>query len=187
MDFTFSLPNDTQQDRERLEELKQEIMKHLGEYIYTADESSLEKCVIRLLETRGSTLALAEVGSGGSLAAALSQADESNQVLVGAYTAPTIDKLRRLLGVNDNQTNGTSITKQIEKLVEATVNAAGSQSAIAVGPVRRDENGTAYVNVAFKLSDGRIESRQYRHRGSGELARSRFSTQLLDQLRRMLR
>ena len=188
VDFTFSLPYDTQQDRERLEELKQEIMKHLGEYVYSDDETSLEKCVIRLLKARGATLAMAEVGSGGSLAAALSEADVNNEVLVGAYTAPTVDKLCHLLGVKiDNRTDGKSRTQQIEQLVKATADAAKSQSAIAVGPVRRDENGTAYVDVAFKLSDGRIENQQYRLRGTGELARSRLSTQLLEQLRRKLR
>ena len=188
VDFTFSLPYDTQQDRERLKELKQEIMKHLGDNIYAEDESSLEECVIRLLEARSATLAVAEVGSGGSLAAALSQADVNNGVLVGAYIAPTEDKLYRLLGVeNDNQIDDASRTQQTEQLVRATADAAESQSAIAVGQVWRDENGTAYVNVAFKFSDGHIESRQYRHRGSGELASSRFITQLLDQLRRKLR
>jgi hypothetical protein len=36
-------------------------------------------------------------------------------------------------------------------------------------------------------SDGRLESQQVRFRGTGELARSRLSTQLLDQLRRSLK
>ncbi|MBN1806572.1 MAG: CinA family protein [Sedimentisphaerales bacterium] len=188
VDFSFSLPYDTQQDRERLEKLKQEIIKYLGEYIYTCDESSLEECVIRLLEVRGATLALAEVGSGGSLAAALSQADVNGGVLAGAYTAPTVDKLCRLLGIqNDDQINNISVTEQTEKLAKATADAAGSHLAIAVGPVRRDENGETYVDAAFRFPDGSMENRQFRLYESGESARSRLSTQLLDQLRRKLK
>jgi len=43
------------------------------------------------------------------------------------------------------------------------------------------------VYVVFRLPDGRLESRQVRFRGAGELSRSRLSTQLLDQLRRRLK
>lgn len=118
----------------------------------------------------------------------MSKADSEHRVLVGAYIAPTMEKLRRLLGVqSENPTDGTSRTRQIEQIAKATANVANSQLAIAVGEAWRDENGAANVNVAFKLSDGRLESRKVLLRGSGELARSRLGTQLLDQLRRLLR
>ncbi len=188
VDFTFSLPNDTPQDRERLKKLKRKILKHLGDNAYAEDETSLEEHVIQLLEEHGATLSLAEVGSGGSLAAAMSKADSEHRVLVGAYIAPTMEKLCRLLGVRSaNKTDGTSRIQEIEQLARATADVADSQLAIAVGQAWRDENGIAYVNAAFKLSDGRMESRKVRLRGSGELARSRLGTQLLDRLRRLLR
>ena len=188
VDFTFSLGNDTAQDRERLQELKQKILEHLGDNAYADDETSLEERVIQMLEARSATLSLAEVGSGGSLAAAMSEADGGHRVLVGAYIAPTMEKLRRLLGVqSDKRTDGASRIQQIEQLARATADVADSQLAIAIGEAWRDENGAAYVDVAFKLSDGRMESRKVRLSGSGELARSRLGTQLLDQLRRLLR
>jgi len=118
----------------------------------------------------------------------MSEADSEHRVLVGAYIAPTMEKLHRLLGVQGgNKTDGASRIQQVEQLARATANVADSQLAIAVGQAWRDENGAAYVDVAFKLSDGRMESRKVRLRGSGELARSRLGTQLLDQLRRLLR
>ncbi|MHC4483528.1 MAG: CinA family protein, partial [Planctomycetota bacterium] len=188
VDFTFSLGNDTPQDRERLQELKQKILKHLGDNAYSDDETSLEERVVQMLEANGVTLSLAEVGSGGSLAAALSETDSEHRVLVGAYIAPTMKKLRHLLGVtNDKRIDGASRIQQTEQLARATADLTESQLAIAVGEAWRDGNGAAYVNVAFKLSDGRMESRKVRLRGSGELARSRLGTQLLDQLRRLLR
>ena len=188
VDFTFSLPNDTARDRERLQVLKQKILKHLGRNAYADDETSLEERVIQMLKARGVTLSLAEVGSGGSLAAAMSKADSEHRVLVGAYVAPTMERLRRLLGVqSDKRADSVSHTQQIEQLARATADVADSQLAIAVGEAGRDENGAAYVDVAFKLTDGRMESRKVRVRGSGELARSRLGTQLLDQLRRMLK
>ncbi|MHC4205236.1 MAG: CinA family protein [Planctomycetota bacterium] len=177
VDFTFSLPEDTPQDRARLQELKQKIMKHLGENIYTDDEMSLEEHVLNLLKARGETLALAEAGSGGALTAALSKTDEAEQILAGAFIAPTTEKLSDLLSMqNNNQTD-------ISQLATAVTNATSSQWAIAVGQA----NSSGYVEVAFKLPDGRLENRKFRLHGSGELARSRLSTQLLDHLRRRLK
>jgi nicotinamide-nucleotide amidase len=188
VDFTFSLPEDTPQDRARLLELKQKIMKHLGEYVYADDETSLEQHVLKLLKARGETLALAEAGSGGSLTATLSRADGAGQILAGAYIAPTIEKLSHLLGIDNNGRNDSTSAKQrIKRLAAAVADATTSQWAVAVGQAHRDENGSGYVTVAFKLPDGRLESRQVRLRGSGELARSRLSAQLLDQLRRRLK
>ena len=187
VDFTFSLPEDTPQDRARLLDLKQKIMKYLGEYVYADDETSLEEHVLKLLKARGERLALAEVGSSGALAAALSSADGDGQVLAGAYVAPTVEKLCHLLGVdNDDPTGGTSGEQKIKRLAAAAADATASQWAIAVGEVRRDQNGSGYVEVAFKLPDGSLDTRQVRLSGTGELARLRLSTQLLDQLRRRL-
>jgi nicotinamide-nucleotide amidase len=181
VDFTFSLPEDTPQGRARLLELKQKIMKHLGENIYADDETSLEEHVLKLLKARGETLALAEVDSAGSLAATLSRADEAEQILAGAYVAPTTKKLCHLLGIeNDSRTGSTS---RIKQLAAAVADATTSQWAIAVGQA----NGSGHVEVAFKLPNGNMESRKFRLRGTGELARSRLSTQLLDQLRRRLK
>ncbi len=188
VDFTFCLPDDTPQDRARLEALKQEILKHLGDYVYADDETSLEECVVRLLEVRGITLALAEAGSGGSLAAALSGADGAGRVLAGAFAAPSEEKLRRLLGVADDKwAGGTSGTQRAELLALAAADVTGSGCAVAVGEARQDAGGDRYVEAVIKLPGGRLESRHVRLRGAGESARFRLNTQLLDELRRRLR
>ena len=181
VDFTFSLPDDTPQNRVRLLELKQKIMKYLGENIYADDETSLEEHVLKQLKQRGETLALVEVGSGGALTATLSKVDEAEQILAGAFIAPTTEKLINLLDIQNN--NQTSITE----LATTVANATSSQWAIAVGQTRRDQNDSSYVEVAFKLPSGHLENRRFRFRGTGELARSRLSTQILDHLRRKLK
>jgi len=188
VDFTFSLPDDTQRERARLQELKQKITEHLGEYIYADSEISLEEHVLKLLEARGVTLVLAEVSSGGNLTAALSSADNARRVLAGAYVAPTMERLRYLLNVPDDDWKEiTSRSQRVERLATAAADATKSRWAVAVGQAWRDESGTGYVDVAFKLPSGRLESRKVRFRGTGELASSRLSTQLLDQLRRRLK
>jgi len=189
VDFTFSLPNDTPQGRLRLKDLKQKIMKLLGEYVYGDDKTSLEEHIVRLLEDRHWSLTLAEVGSGGSLAAALSSAAGARRVLAGAYIAPTVEKLRRLLGVPDEQWRSiTSRRQRIEKLAVAAAGVTASQWALVVGEARRGNgnNEAGYVDIAFKLPNGRLESQQLRLWGSGEIARLRMSTQLQNELRRKL-
>ncbi|OHB85444.1 MAG: hypothetical protein A2V98_20695 [Planctomycetes bacterium RBG_16_64_12] len=188
VDFTFSLPDDTAQDRARLEALKQKILEHLGDYVYAEDETSLEERVVKLLEARGATLALAEVASGGSLAAGLSGADGVDRVLAGACVAATEEQLRRLLRVPDDQwTGSTSIAQRTQLLAHAAADAAQSQWAFAVGEARQDTSGARYVEVVFQLPDGHTESEHVGLRGAGELDRLRLTTQLLDQLRRRLR
>lgn len=188
VDFAFSLPGNTTQDTEKLLGLKKEIMKHLGEYVYADDETSLEEHVTNLLKARGERLALAEAGSGGSLAAALSSADRAGQVLAGAFVAPTVEKLLHLLAINEKDSSGSISTDQkIKRLALSIASTTASHWVIVVGDALMDENGPGYVEVAFRLPDGRIESRQVQFRGAGELERSRLGTQLLDLLRRRLK
>jgi len=188
VDFTFSLGGDTPRDQARLEELKSTILKHLGDSVYADDETSLEQRVVELLAARRATLSVAEIGSGGSLTAAISGADGEQRVLAGAFVAPTAEKLRRLLGVTDEHwAAGTSRSQRMQRLATAAAEATASQWTLAVGEPWPDERGVDYVDIVFKMPGGRLESRRIRFRGTGELARSRLSTQLLDQLRRRLK
>jgi nicotinamide mononucleotide (NMN) deamidase PncC len=99
-----------------------------------------------------------------------------------------VEKLCSLLKIDvENPAGSESSDQRIKRLALAVANATESQWAIVVGDTRRDGNGSGYVEVVFKLPDGRMESRQVRLSGSGELARARLSTQLLDQLRRRLK
>lgn len=188
VDFTFSLPDDTPQGRARLEALRQKILVHLGDYVYADDEgTSLEAHVVRLLAARNEKLAIAEAGSGGALAAGLHGAEGAGRALGGAYVAPSEQGLGRLLGVPDDQwTAGTSSAEKAGLLAAAVAGATASSWAVAVGEARQDQGGPRYVEVAFRLPDGSVESQRLRLRGD-DSARSRLTTQLLDQLRRRLR
>ncbi len=183
VDFTFTLPDDTPREKERLDALKQKIVAHLGEYIYADDETSLEQVVIGLLRARGATLALAEVGSGGTVAAALNGAEGAGDAVLGAYVAPTMERLHHLLDVHDaNWAQSASGRDAVERLAAAAARAAASRWAVAVGPLQED----GFVEVAFRRPAGAIESERVAFRGVGELARSRFVTHVLDRLRRKM-
>lgn len=187
VDYTFTLVDDSPQARARLQELKQKILKELGDNIYADDPTTLEEHVARGLESRGATLAVAEVGSAGALAAGLAAVDGKRPALAGAYVAPTEEQMRRLLRLGDEGWKAASATERIALLAAAAAESSGSQAAVAVGEARQDAGGNRFVEVVLRLPGGRVESQRLAVRGSGELARANLATQLLDQLRRRLR
>ena len=187
VDFTFSLSHDTAEERTRLRELKLKVLKHLGEYVYATGTMTLEERVIQLLRAKGSTLALAEVGSGGSLSAALSGVLDANQVLTGSFAAPSDERLRGLLGVSDAQWQAcTSHKQKAGRLAVAVAHITNSNWAISIGEPLQNEKENHTVAVAIKHPGGQWESMQIQVRGSGQWVRARLVTDILDQLRRKL-
>ena len=179
VDFTFSLPEDTPQDRERLRRLKRQITEHLGEHIYADDgQTSLENRVVELLQEKGHSLAVAEVATGGALAAALLGAEADPPVLAGAFAAPSEPKLRRLLGAPAS--DGDAAPSQV------LAKAASSDWALCVGESRRDEDGRASVELTLVGPDRVVRRSLVRAYGTGESARRRLVTVIVDRLRRQL-
>ncbi|MBP7051239.1 MAG: CinA family protein [Phycisphaerae bacterium] len=188
VDFTFSLPQDTPEDRARLAELGDKIAQHLGAFLFARDATtSLETCVMQLLEMRGETIALAEVGTGGALAAALNGAQGTHEVLIGAYIAPTTERLHQMLGGPRRPGETAAHTDDVERLAQEAAAIAGSRWVVATGESLRDAMGNCLVPVVFRSPDGRVESRQIPVSGTADAARARLVTELLDQLRCKLR
>lgn len=177
VDFTFSLPGDTPEDRGRLDELKRSVRACLGPYIYADDDATLEQRVVALLRADNATLVLAEVGSGGALTAALSAVPDSTAVLAGSFVAPTEDALRRLLHCDGD---ATQLTTTLSTLT-------GGLWAVLVGPVREGQGVARVVDVTLKRPGGRIEQWSIGIGGGAEMARYTLTTRLLDQLRRRLK
>ncbi len=188
VDFTFAFPEDNAENRARLEQLKQQTSECLGDFIYAADEATtLEQHVVSLLAQRGVTLAIAEAGSGGSLAAALDGVDGAERQVVGAYVARTGERLQHLLRVPEDKWLAAAAGADKTNLLATELAAAASTPwAVVVGDTQRDEHGAAYVEVVFRHPDGRLDNQPLAVR-AGEAGRAHLTTQLLDQLRRRLR
>ncbi len=185
VDFYLSLPGAAPEDLARLDRLKEQILAHLGDYVYATGTASLESHVAALLAERQERLGLAEVGSGGSVAAALGGADVAADALAGAYSAPTAEQLRRLLGLPVEQ--DASDAAATERLAGRLAELTGADWAVCVGPVREDASGGPYVEVVIRQPDGGIDRLPVRMRGPRDLVRYNLTTQLLDLLRRRLR
>jgi nicotinamide-nucleotide amidase len=178
VDFTFSLASNTPAAEATLARLKEQILAKLGDYFYADDGSSLEDAVIKKLKATGSKLALAEVCTGGQLAAALNSATGAATALAGAYAAPTEETLARLLGAKS--------ASDAKELALAAAQRTQSAWALAVGQPQEADGGK-WALAALKTPGGQVATQRLAVRGSDEAARAQLVTQLLDFLRRQVK
>jgi nicotinamide mononucleotide (NMN) deamidase PncC len=150
----------------------------LRPYIYTDDPVvTLEQHVEMHLLRRGWKLAVAEVGTGGALAAGLSTPRGAASVFIGAHMATTEAAMNRLLGLGEGA--------PLQAVAEAAARHTGTECAIAVGQATEDERGGRWVTVAYHLPGLDMPAQRIALRGD-DTARAAAVTQILDQLRRRL-
>lgn len=183
VDFTFHLPGNGAADSARLRELERAVRRELGEYLYAADGRSLEAVVLGELQSRGARLAVAEVASGGSLAAALNGTAEADAVITGAFTAPTDSRLAELIRADAWQADA-SAEARVKTLAEAAAARGHADWAVAVGEKVRD-TAEAAVWVAVKAGE-RVETHRLAWRDRSDTDRAALVTQILDLMRRRL-
>ncbi len=188
VDLTWSLPGDSQEDRARLKELEEELLKYIGEYMYSDDGTALEGRVIELLSKRGAQLVTAEVGSGGSIAASLNHIEDAPRVYAGGYVAPSNDVLSDILDLSDLHTSDTPLsaeewaTMTVKRICERT----GSDWGLAVSELIVNQDGPNAVCVAMGTPRDRIDTFLVSLRGHGETGHARLVNRCLDLLRRRL-
>lgn len=184
VDFTFVLPEDTPANRSRLEEFKGRVLKCLGDHVYAVGKATLEQAVAERLRERGTPLALAEAGSGGALAAALTGAEGAGGILAGSWTSPEEERLVRMLKVPEEAWKGEASPEgKAGLLARAAAAAAGGGCwAVAVGAPRTEGGGTPWVPAAWRSPQGAVTAERVPSRD-----RSRLVTHVLDGLRRRLK
>jgi nicotinamide-nucleotide amidase len=186
VDFTFSLAGRAEEDRRRLDELAMGVRRHLGEYLYAEDGSSLEDVVVSALLARGASLVIAEVGSGGLLAASLHAGERSDELLTAAFAAPTEVKMRRLLGMGDETSESFLSDTDRMKHTATRVRERGDATwGLAAGP-ETTAGGAASLRIVLVTPGDRWASVRLPVPARNIEARSRFATQVLDWLRREL-
>jgi nicotinamide-nucleotide amidase len=187
VDFTFSLPHDSTQDRVRLEQLRSELHQHLGQYVYADDpKTTLEEAVARKMIRSQQKIGLAEIGTGGLLATGLTESPDAADVLAGALVAASEEQLRKILEIADEPWKAASKTERIALLMRGTAERMRSDWTIVVGQPQHESAGTA-IRMAFALRDpeGVIHTQDVGWRGSAASERMRLATLVLDQLRRI--
>lgn len=81
--------------------VEEEIRERLGETVFGADEETIEKVILGLLDERGLSVGTAESMTGGLVAAALISIPGASELFRGAVVAYDHELKRSLLGVSD--------------------------------------------------------------------------------------
>ncbi len=186
VDFYFTLPGATPEDEAQLVRIRDDVLAHLGEYVYASDDSTLEEHVVDLLAAQGKTLALAEAGSGGSLTAAVGGSPAIDQVLIGAYVAPTEARLEKMLGSpGREEADDAGVSARAAALAERLAEQTGADLAVVTLAATSGDGTGRFVEAAFRHTDYAATQR-VALRGQGEFARFQLKTQVLDLIRRRL-
>lgn len=183
VDFRFSLPGNSPADYEMLNEVKEELKRHLGDYVYSEGHETLEDIVLNEIDNRKGQLTTAEVGSGGIIAASLNASENAHRIFLGGYVAPSNAIMLDMLEMEDEGLEGEALAK---KLAEGAAKLSETQWALAVTEAVQEENSNRMVWVALgNRSEGFITAK-IGMRGQGESMRSRFVTEVLERFRKQL-
>ncbi len=188
VDFTFALPHDTPRDHQRLELLRQELHKYLGDHIYADDPNiSLEDATVAQVAARGQSVSLAEVGSCGALAVGLAQSEVGRRTIVGDFVAPSQPQLQQMLQIPSDRWATASSRDRLELLATAVGERTHSDWVIVVGEATSSAlTPNQQVAVLIKSPDGKMIHSQLPWADLSPAHRDRLTTQLLDYVRRVL-
>jgi nicotinamide-nucleotide amidase len=187
VDFIFALPGNSTEDQAKLRQIETKLREHLGDYFYADDGASLEEWVVKQLTARGGPLVVVESGSGGQLAASLARVQDATGLLSGAFSAPTEEGLRRMLGIPEARWKELSPgSGRLKALAQAGLKATGSHEVIVVGQPGPVGEGARSVEVLFGLPGDRWVSLRLPFPGVSESAQASLATQIWDRLRRQL-
>lgn len=188
VDFFFSLPGHQPADRARLNSLADSIREHLRDSMYAQDNTTLEEVVIRRLGLLGHKVAIAEVGTGGCLTAALGSSPSTSTFVAGSFTAPDAAAIAKLLGLSLVVKNGpVEKAPSLEVIAQKTAQLTDSQLAIVVIPEVASGEGKLPFRVGLLYPDGHCVVETLAGRESAEIQGRNLATAILRQLWRQLR
>ncbi|MBM3802443.1 MAG: hypothetical protein FJW26_09070 [Acidimicrobiia bacterium] len=186
VDITFSFPGTSPEEAQQLNSLRAGLLKHIGEYFYADDGSTLEDQVAKLLERQKQALAVSEIASAGAVSSSLLGASKISDLFRGSYVAASPKALSHLLGYRENVAFLGADEPGVLQLAKKTAGKEGVAWALAVGPLVQSNDGSSSVWVAAGSLNSGFVARSFNVRKGRELRRDDLATYALDLLRRQL-
>jgi nicotinamide-nucleotide amidase len=174
----------------KLDAKQQVIESRLHENILSTDGKSMEELVLRLLEERGLTLALAESITGGMIGEMLTRVPGSSTSFMGSVVSYSNDMKISLLGVSENTIKEKGAVSHLcaremavgaQRVGKADIGLSITGIAGPDGGSDEKPVGTFFVGLASKEE---VISRGFLLPGSREWVRTLGAMQSLDLLRR---
>lgn len=182
----------------KIEPVEAEIRRRLGEYLYSAENESLEEAVGRLLRERGLWLTVAESCTGGLLGARITDVPGSSDYFATGYLTYSNEAKMSLLGLPAEilAAHGAVSAETVKAMAEGALARSGASVAVAIsgvaGPGGGTETkpvGTVYLGLAGRPAGdlpGGTWARKLQLWGSRQDVRSRSATAALAMVRRYL-
>jgi nicotinamide-nucleotide amidase len=168
-----------------------EVLRRLGDVVFTIDDETLEQAVTRLLLTSGRRLACAESLTGGGVGARMTAAEGSSKVFAGSAVVYTATAKQHVLGVTLETIEGAGVVSR-ECALEMAVGARrlfDADVAVALtgaaGPEGHDgaEPGQIWIGLD---ADDRTHARGFVATGDRARVRRWAEQAALDLVRRYL-
>ncbi len=188
VDLTFSLPGNTATDVAILKDLEKQLIPYIGEYMYADDGSTLEEQVVELLAENQVTLALAEVGSGGAVAASLSDVKDVSLHVLGGVVSTSDANMASVLKEPMTRfvQRGSMDDSPAKAMAQRVRGLLGSRWGLAVTEPHVSGDGRSFVWLALSKREEEFSSRRIYLRGHGQTMRNRLVSSVLDSIRKEL-
>ena len=168
------------------------VRERLGDYIFGADDESLEEIVARLLLKKNLTLALAESCSGGLIAHRLTNIPGISAGFLCAVVSYSNETKSKILKVSPHliNTRGAVCGEVAMEMAKGVRALTGSDIAAGVTGIAGPGGGTpekpvGLVYIALSTDEGEVY-RRYRFLGTRDMVKWRISQAVFDLLRRYL-
>lgn len=164
-----------------------EVRRHVGQFVFGADDDTMESVVLDLMRRRGVTLGLAESVTGGLVAGRLTSVPGASDVLRGAIVSYVSEVKHDLLGVPEgpvvSEAAVAAMAKGARRVLRADVGLALTGVA---GPAEQDGMPVGTLCVGIASGDGPALTSTLRLPGQREQMRQMAVISALDLLRRHL-
>lgn len=164
-----------------------EVRRHVGQFVFGADDDTMESVVLDLMRRRGVTLGLAESVTGGLVAGRLTSVPGASDVLRGAIVSYASEVKHDLLGVPEgpvvSEAAAAAMATGARRVLHADVGLALTGVA---GPAEQDGMPVGTLCVGIASGDGPALTSTLRLPGQREQMRQMAVISALDLLRRHL-
>lgn len=171
------------------------IRECLGELVFGEEDEELEHAVVRLLRSRGKTLATAEWGSGGMIAHWLSEVPDSRTCFLGGMVLPNIKAVHNLVqpagraAVSESRPDEAGFMKLlVEQMATGCREVFDADYGLAVGEVPSvDSTAAEPAKLWFAVaSDAGTTALSTSYVGHPDILKARGGKQALNLLRMTL-
>jgi nicotinamide-nucleotide amidase len=174
-----------------IEPVAEEVLRRIGDEVFTSEDESLEEAVVRLLSASGQTLACAESLTGGGVGARITSVPGSSEVFLGSAVVYALSAKVGILGVSQETLDGPGPVSEecAREMAAGARKAFGSALGLSLtGAAGPESHGGAPPGEIWVALDGDdvTHARGFRVPGERDRVRRWAEQAGLDLLRRYL-